>query len=91
MCLHLPLEHKLNPCYTGWSLTFLVEMSTQVSYRFCLIIMECTLKLVYLTGMRIPCDCFANLVADLPHNICSSVAKIFNCVSKVFNKFKNFM
>ena len=49
--------------------------------------------------MRIPRDCFANLVAALSHDMprcecCTSVVRIFTCrelVAKVLNMFKNFM
>ena len=44
--------------------------------------------------MRIPRDCFANLVADLSHDTRASVARIFidrEQVAKVFNMFKKIM
>ena len=44
--------------------------------------------------MRIPRDCYANLVAALSHNIRASVVRIFTCrelVAKVLNMFKNWM
>ena len=44
--------------------------------------------------MRIPRDCYANLVAALSHDICASVVRIFTCrelVAKVLNMFKNWM
>ena len=44
--------------------------------------------------MRIPRDCYANLVAALSHDIRASVVRIFTCrelVAKVLNMFKNWM
>ena len=44
--------------------------------------------------MRLPRDCFADLVADLSHDIRASDARIFMCreqVAKVLNMFKNLM
>ena len=42
--------------------------------------------------MRIPRDCYANLVAALSHDIRASVVRIFTCcelAAKVLNMFKN--
>ena len=44
--------------------------------------------------MRIPRDCFPNLVAALSHDIRASVVRIFTCrelVAKVLKMFKNWM
>ena len=48
----------------------------------------------YLTGLRIPRNCFANLVTELSQDIHASVARVwreFSCVGKVLNMFRNFM
>ena len=44
--------------------------------------------------MRIPRDCYANLVTALSHEIRASVVRIFTCrelVAEVLNMFKNWM